>query len=262
MLERNRIVCADAAQWLQTLPEACIDMALTSPPYDSLRTYNGYVFDFEAIAAGLYRCLKPGGVLVWIVGDATIDGCETLTSMRQALHFVDVAGFNMHDTMIYEVAGTGAKGSHRSYWQAFEYMFVLSKGAIKTVHRLADVKNLRAGSNRGPGAKTVSVGTRLGWYQVREFGIRTNVWRYHAGNNGDDQTEHPAPFPEKLARDHIVSWSNAGDLVLDPFMGSGTTAIVARRLGRDYIGCDISPEYVALAEKRLAKPYTKQMFLD
>lgn len=251
----DSIHCGDCVLLMRALPEACIDLTVTSPPYDNLRTYNGYVFDFESIARQLYRVTKPGGVVVWVVGDATVDGSESLTSFKQAIYFVDGCGFNLHDTMIYHVMGTGAKGSRLSYWQAFEFMFVFSKGRPNVINLLRDKKNLRAGVLCTTGGKQRATGTRQHPDKgtvVSGFGIRENVWQVHAGNNGDDPTIHPAVFPEGLAADHIVSWSNPGDVVLDPMCGSGTTLKMARTLERRYLGFDISDEYCELARRRLA----------
>lgn len=247
------LICGECAEVMSRIPADSIDLTVTSPPYDNLRTYNGYVFDFPSIAAQLYRLTKPGGVVVWVVGDATINGSETGTSFRQALHFMEL-GFNLHDTMIYRVPGTGAKGSNLCYWQVFEYMFVFSKGSPKAVNRLKDKKNKRAGSVSISGAKQNRTGTRL--HQdtgttVQEYGYRDNVWDILPGNNGNDQTDHPAPFPEALARDHILSWSNKGDTVLDPMCGSGTTGKMAVMNERNFIGIDISAEYIAIASKRI-----------
>lgn len=255
----NSVVCTDALTLLRGLPDESVDLVVTSPPYDNLRAYNGYSFDFEPIAQESYRVLKQGGVQVWVVGDSVVNGSETLTSMRQALYFVDECGFRMHDTMIYEALGTGAKGSCYAYWQAFEYMFVLSKGQTSTVNRMADVKNWHNG--QASLGRYREGGNSEKPHVVREFGIRTNIWRYAVGfANTSDKTGHPAPFPEKLARDHILTWSNPGDLVLDYFSGSGTTLKMARNNNRRYLGCDISAEYVELTERRLAQPFTPRMF--
>jgi DNA modification methylase len=247
----DTIICGDNATVLMSFPDACIDLTVTSPPYDNLRTYNGYTWNFESLARQLYRVTKPGGVAVWVVSDSTIDGGETLTSFNQALYFKSI-GFNV-ETMVYEVAGTGAKGSNYYYWQSFEFMFVLSKGQPKTHNLLRDKKNLKAGIRHDSSPKNDAIGTRKNrkGIVIQEFGIRGNVWRYHAGENGDDKTDHPAPFPNALARDHILSWSNPGDIVLDPFIGSGTTAKMAKETGRHWIGIDISEEYCRLAEKRV-----------
>jgi DNA modification methylase len=238
----------DCLEIMRGFNDGCIDLTVTSPPYDNLRAYRGYTFDFEPIARELYRVTKPGGVVVWVVGDATINGSETGTSFRQALYFKEI-GFNLHDTMIYEVAGTGAKGSHSAYWQTFEYMFVFCKGTIKTVNRIADHKNTFLGG----GGRFRENGGKEKRHESPPVGIRSNIWRYHAGNNGDDFTNHPAPFPEDLARDHILSWSNPGDTVLDCFLGSGTTGKMAVKYQRNFIGIEIAPEYLEIARKRIAQ---------
>lgn len=238
------------------LPPESIDLTVTSPPYDKLRTYNGFVFDFETIARELFRITKQGGVVVWVVGDGTVKGSETGTSFKQALFFKDI-GFNLHDTMIYEKAGTGAHGSRLAYWQAFEFMFVFSKGRPKTINLIADHPNKWAGASttaqrrkvNGDKAKKVK---RV----IPEMSIRTNVWRLFQGathNRDSIDWHHPAVFPAQLAADHIASWSNPGDIVLDPFLGSGTTAIAAIKAGRRYLGFDSSAEYVALANKRIGE---------
>jgi DNA modification methylase len=245
-----KLYCGDSAQVLQSFESDSVDLTVTSPPYDNLRTYDNYTgFDFETIAQQLYRVTKPGGVVVWVVGDATVNGSETGTSFRQALYFMGL-GFNC-ETMIYEIMGTGAKGSNDYYWQSFEFMFVLSKGKIKTSNRLSDKKNKKAGSY-GMG-RNDSDGNRKQEpnHLIKEFGIRSNVWEYHAGNNGEDTTAHPAPFPEALARDHILSWSNPGDLVLDPFLGSGTSGKMAIKYQRRFVGIEISQKYLDIAERRI-----------
>ena len=253
MLELNKIHCGDNCDLLGQLPRECIDLVVTSPPYDDLRTYGGHSWDFFGVAWQLKRVLKPGGVIVWVVADATKDGSETGTSMEQALHFKRL-GLNLHDTMIYKQAGTGAKGSNLAYWQAWEYMLVVSKGRPKTVNRLADRANAKAGkvAASGNSRKVAEVGTRAerGRRIVPEFSVRQNVWEFPAHDG--ERTNHPAPFHIALARDHIATWSNPGDVVLDPFSGSGTTAKAAKELGRMFIGLEISPEYCEIAERRVA----------
>lgn len=252
----DQIICGDNATVLRGLPEACVDLTVTSPPYDNLRTYNGYTWDFEALARELYRVTKPGGVVVWVVGDATVDGSETLTSFKQALFFRE-CGFNV-ETMIYQKDGTGATGGNKFYLQVTEYMFVLSRGIIKTSNLLRDRKNVKKpGTVNWIQGKRLKDGTPKGkrkWDMV-EYGIRFNIWKYSVGKGSaysDDYVrEHPAVFPEVLARDHILSWSNPGNLVLDPFVGSGTTAKMAKETGRHWLGIDISEEYCRLAERRV-----------
>lgn len=251
----DTIVCADALDFLRTLPDESIDMILTSPPYDNLRAYKGYSWDFEGIAAQMYRVLKIGGVAVWVVGDATINGCETLTGMRHAIHFVDVNGFKLDDTMIYKKAGTTPQLPVRRYSQDFEYMFVLGKGGIKTRNILTTLGNGQS--------KMRTRRQRDGHLDIKFNGggdvPLSNIWELGRGwmvSTPDKEAyEHPAMFPEELARRHILTWSNPGDVVLDFFVGSGTTAKMARNTGRHYLGCDIAPEYVALCHERLRQPF-------
>jgi len=248
----NKIVCGDNVATMATFPAESIDLVVTSPPYDNLRTYGGHSWDFEGVAQELWRVIKPGGVVVWVVADATVNGSETGTSFRQALRFMEI-GFRLHDTMIYQKKGVGACGSNLAYWQQWEYMFVLSRDKPIAVNRIADIKNVTAGTTRQPSPKTEAVGSRtVRHLTIAELGIRTNVWQYDSGMaDRSDSTDHPAPFPESLARDHILSWSNEGDIVLDPFSGSGTTAKMAKHNGRRYIGIEINQEYCEIAAKRL-----------
>jgi site-specific DNA-methyltransferase (adenine-specific) len=248
----NEIICGDNVEIMKKMKDECIDLVVTSPPYDNLRNYNGYSFDFEAVAQELYRVVKKGGVVVWVVGDATIKGSESGTSFKQALHFKEI-GFNLHDTMIYQKNGTGACGSNKCYWQTFEYMFVLTKGKINTVNRLDNGKPRSKGGRKA--GRLMKDGVQK--YETRssaegKMQIRNNIWMYNVGGaSGDDKVKHPAKFPEQLAEDHILSWSNEGDIVLDPFVGSGTTCKMAKINNRKYIGIDISEEYCELAKERL-----------
>jgi len=248
----NQIICGDNVETLRTLPDACVDLTVTSPPYDNLRTYGGHTWDFEGLAQQLWRVTKPGGVVVWVVNDATVDGSETGTSFRQALRFMEI-GFRLHDTMIF--ARQSAKPPGPRYWQNFEYMFVLAKGQPVSVNHLRDRKNAyRKGGGDAKRQRDGSIikGNR-GGIALDEYGIRENIWRYACGGGlqGDIVGNHPATFPEALARDHILSWSNEGDLVLDPFSGSGTTAKMAKLMGRQYLGIEINPEYCEIAAERL-----------
>lgn len=246
-----RLMLGDCLERMREIRDGSVDLTVTSPPYDSLRKYNGYSFDFEAVARELFRVTKPGGVVVWVVGDATVKGSETGTSFRQALYFKNI-GFNLHDTMIYQKAGTGACGSRLSYWQGYEFMFVLSKGTPTTINLIADQRNSRAGETCTKGRIAANGNDKdLRRRVVPTTSVRTNVWRYQVGNNGDDKVPHPAKFPERLAADHIASWSNPGCVVLDPFMGSGTTGKMAILAGRRFIGIEISDQYLDIAQRRI-----------
>lgn len=254
-----------AEHLLAMLPDASVDMILTSPPYDNLRTYKGFAWNFEFIAHQSYRVLKQGGVLVWVVGDATIDGSETLSSFRQALYFKDVIGFKMHDTMIYEKDGLPFPDTSR-YYQVAEYMFVLSKGLPKTTNLIRDTAR-HAGCNTSSSQRNEDGSiSKMKYKMGHDTRVLGNIWRFGTGwmktTSDRDAFEHPAMFPEKLAERHILTWSNPGDVVLDYFMGSGTTAKMARNNLRRFIGCDIAAEYVELARKRLEKPYTVPMFAE
>ncbi len=251
----NQIIPGDCLEVMSRFETSAIDMVLTSPPYDNLRDYQGYVFQFEAIAKELYRVLKEGGVVVWVVGDATIEGSETGTSFKQALFFKEV-GFNLHDTMIFKKRNPIPQIYRRRYNNEFEYMFVFSKGPVAT-HNPLMVDCLHAGLElNGTTYKNYSKNDQKRAKlakPVKNQKIKGNIWEYVVGKNLEDQEAkgHPAPFPCELARDHISSWSTAGELVFDPMCGSGTTCKVAQQLGRNFIGIDISQEYCEIARNRL-----------
>lgn len=247
----GRIVCGDNVEVLSGFPDACIDLVVTSPPYDDLRTYGGHSWNFEAVARELTRVLKPGGVIVWVVADATVNGSETLTSMRQAIHFKDVCGLCV-ETMVWEKNGTSARGSNNLYIQGWEYMVIATKGQPTRGTLICDSRNKYAGcvtktykynkdGTRGNGVSRT----------IPELCRRTNVWRLGGGDR--DDVGHPAAFPIRLAADHIVSWSNPSDVVLDPFAGSGTTCKAAKELNRQWCGIEINPEYVKIAKARLSQ---------
>ena len=242
----------DCLETMKLIPDESIDLTVTSPPYDNLRSYNGNNAQWgdhvwKQVLADLYRLTKQGGVVVWVVSDATIKGSETGTSFKQALHAIE-CGFNLHDTMIWVKDGGGAVGSNKCYTQNFEYMFVLSKGKIGTVNLIYDKPNASFGKDKS------GVGRRLknGEHKIekrkqsREFSRRNNYW-YIAPQKG----EHPAVFPESLANDHIASWSNEGDVVFDPFMGSGTTGKMAALNNRSFIGIELDNNYFNIGVNRI-----------
>lgn len=256
----NKVINAYSNDLLYQLPEKSVDLVVTSPPYDDLRDYEKSViwnFDvFKIIAQGLFRVIKDGGILIWVVGDKTEKGNKSLTSFKQALYFQEV-GFNMYDVIIYEKAGSGPPHPNR-YFNAFEYMFVLSKGKPKTINLLCDRQNKWAGySTYGNVTRREQNGslTNKGKKVVNKFSVRTNVWRYVNGRGFSTKDkiayEHPAIFPEKLVEDHILSWSNEGDIVLDPFGGSGTTGKIAKMLNRKWILIEAVAEYCEIAEQRI-----------
>lgn len=249
--EINKNYNENCLNTMERIPECFIDLTITSPPYDKLRDYKGYSFPFEDIAKELYRITKQGGVVVWVVGDATIKGNETGTSFKQALFFKQI-GFNLHDTMIYLKNQLAFPDSIR-YYNAFEYMFIFSKGKPNTFNPIKDRKNVSVGRNvngcereRDGSLKRKPCAGNI----IKAYGVRWNYWLMYNQTRGD-HTKHPATFPEQLANDHILSWSNPKDLVYDPFMGSGTTAKMAILNGRNWIGSEMSPEYCKIIENRI-----------
>lgn len=242
----------DSAEVLKRLQADSVDLTVTSPPYDNLRQYNGFAFDFETVAKEIYRVTKTGGVVVWVVNDATVNGSETGTSFKQALFFMQ-CGFRLHDTMIYAKKNPIPQ-NHNRYEQVFEYMFVFAKGKPTTFNPLVeesknagkvfdwgnrktnmDVNQCRR--HRGTELRTVNATKRKG-----------NIFYYSIGGG---KTGHPAVFPEQLAKDHILSWSNEGNTVLDPFMGSGTTALAAMQTCRKCVGVEISTQYCEIVTRRV-----------
>jgi len=237
-----------------------INLTVTSPPYDNLRTYNGYSFDFESIAKELYRVTKDGGVVVWIVGDATIKGSETGTSFKQALYFKE-CGFNLHDTMIYRKNSYPFPPSNR-YYQQFEYMFILSKGKPITFNGLRQETKWRKKSKEISTTRQKDGSTKEMKYEKGKADrLKDNVWDINTGYMRSTKDKiaysHSAIFPEQLSNDHILSWSNEGDLVYDCFMGSGTTAKMAILNNRNWIGSEMSSEYCDIAEKRIKETQQK-----
>lgn len=251
-MESNVIYCGDCVEIMKTMPENVIDLTVTSPPYDELRDYNGYHFNFEAIAESIFRVTKKGGIAVWVVGDKIKNGNRSLTSFKQALFFQSV-GFNVHDVMIYEKRNTPFMRSN-AYTNCFEFMFVFSKGSPNTFNPLK-TKTARQGYEMMPFNKGPDAVNRKTLGELKPEKTKTNIWQYATGLGGTTSDriafKHPAVFPEKLAEDHILSWTNEGDIVFDPMCGSGTTCKMASKNKRLYIGCDISREYVDLTEKRL-----------
>lgn len=253
----------DCVDVMKHLPDGSVDLTVTSPPYDNLRTYNGFSWDFENTAKELFRITKDGGVVVWVVGDATTNGSETGTSFRQALYFME-CGFNLHDTMIYDKGNCPFPDKTR-YYNVFEYMFVFSKGKPKAFNPICDRKNKCGGEKiqsttlRQPDGslKKTSAEIHKTGRKIKEYGSRFNIWRISPGKGkstlDDYAFAHPAIFPEQIANDHIISWSNPGDTVLDCFMGSGTTGKMAVLNNRKFIGIEIDEGYFDIAVRRIAE---------
>lgn len=247
---KNKIYFEDCLKTMRSMPDNFIDLVVTSPPYDNLRVYNGYSFDLQNIIKELYRVICPGGVVVWIIGDATIKGSESGTSFRQALEFMN-NGFRLHDTMIWRKTNPMPKVKTKRYFDCFEYMFVFSKGQPKTFNALTQ-KTKFGGQVYSSTVKKITTGKERvnKTFVLQNERYKDNIWESPVAQN---KTAHPAVFPEQLVSDHIVSWSNENDVVYDPFLGSGTTALAALKLNRAFIGSEISLEYANLAKQRIEK---------
>ena len=252
-----KLIQGDCLEEMKKFDADCIDLTVTSPPYDNLRTYNGNneLWNeqvWKDIIQELYRVTKEGGVVVWVVGDATIKGSETGTSFKQALYFKEI-GFNLHDTMIYHKVNP-MPIKHNRYMPCFEYMFVLSNGKPKCFNPIYE-KTQATGKEKYTGTQQENGKfTAYGKLRNKER-IKYNLWSVKVGSNQTTKDkiafEHPATFPEKLAEDHIISWSNEGDTILDPMMGSGTTGKMAKQLNRNFIGIELDNEYFEIAKKRI-----------
>jgi len=249
----RQIHVADCVEFMaHKMRPGTVSLTVTSPPYDNLRNYQGYRFPFEDIAKQLFRVTKKGGVVVWVVGDKVVKGDRTMTSFKQALHFQSV-GFQVHDVMIYQKKNTPFMRSN-AYTNCYEFMFVMSKGAPATFNplKVGTVRNGHEMLVHNKGADGVNKKT-LG--ELKKEKTRTNIWQYAVGFGGTTADkiafDHPAVFPEQLAKDHILSWTNPDELVFDPMCGSGTTCKMAMLTGRNWVGIDIAEEYVKIARQRI-----------
>jgi len=258
MIDINKNYNESNLETMAKMPDCFVDLTVTSPPYDGLRTYNGYSFPFEDIARELFRITKDGGVVVWVVDDATVKGSETLTSFKQALYFKEI-GFNVHDTMIYQTNKPPMNDNR--YQKDFEYMFVFSKGKPKTFNPIM-VETLAKGVlNKGGNRKVNGEKIKRGIEnRTGETKVKGNIWYLpRSSKSGDEYSrKHPATYPEQLANDHIISWSNENDLVYDPFMGSGTTAKMCILNNRNWIGSEMSSEYCNIIEERIKKAWEEK----
>jgi DNA modification methylase len=247
----------DCLDVMQSIASQSVDLVVTSPPYDEMREYNKFsewsFSIFEKIANELTRVLKDGATIVWIVADQTKNGSESCSSFKQAIYFKEMCCLNLHDTMIWQNPGFTAVGSLKTrYASVFEYMFIFTKGKIKTFNPIKDKPNITHG-------REIKGTTRLANGDIipksstgkitSEFGQRYNVWQNTHEINRN--IKHPAPFPVNLIEDHIKSWSNSYDLILDPFLGSGTTGVACQNTNRHFIGIENDKTYFDAAYQRI-----------
>lgn len=243
----------DAEMALSNMEADSVDLVVTSPPYDNLRKYNGHgdswnQSKFESIAKKLYRVLKPGGVIVWVVNDKTENGSKTGTAFRQALFFMGL-GLNLNDTMIWEKTNPMPQVKQPRYSQVFEYMFVFSKGKPETFNPImvpckcaGDIYDSTCKNMGGENGRTHKT------FNINNEKVDSNIWKIAVAQN---KTGHPAVFPLEIPLRHIRTWSNEGDIILDSFMGSGTTGIAAVELGRSFVGIEIDEGYYEMAVNRI-----------
>lgn len=257
-IELDNIYNMDCLEGMRAIPDGSIDCIVTSPPYDTMRLYGGvaegWTFEkFKAIAAELARVLKDGGAMVWVVGDETLNHSESGNSFRQALHFMDI-GLKLQDTMIFQKKNPFPGFRPTVYQQAFEYMFVLTKGVLTTFNPITVETQSRPTTYNKVNKWARESGkwnTKRRVEITKSYKNHSNIWEYAVGGKrGSDF--HPAVFPLQLAVDMIYSYSNEGDKVLDPFMGSGTTAIAAIREKRHFIGFELNKEYFEKTQQRIS----------
>lgn len=117
MININTIYNEDCLATMRKMPDNYVDLTVTSPPYDNMRKYDNFSFDFHSVAQELYRITQQGGVVVWVVGDQTKNGSESGTSFKQALYFKETVGFKLYDTMIYRKSNPTPL-NHKGYAQA------------------------------------------------------------------------------------------------------------------------------------------------
>jgi len=250
----NQILCGDCSVLMKRIPNDSVDLILTSPPYDDLRNYKGYCFDFHAVSCEILRIIKPTGVVVWVIGDRVVKGNRTLTSFKQALAFQDI-GFKMHDVMIYRKRNTPFMRSN-AYTPCYEFMFVLTKDSVGTFNPLMTASKRHGREKLTVNKKADGINKKV-YGELKDEKVLTNVWEYAVGLGGSTRDriafKHPAIFPEKLAEDHILSWTNENDIVLDPMCGSGTSCKMAKLSKRNFIGMDISEEYCRIAQERVSE---------
>jgi site-specific DNA-methyltransferase (adenine-specific) len=220
------------------------------------RTYNGNndlwgEHVWKAVIQDLHRVTKDGGVVVWVVGDATIKGSETGTSFKQAL-WAKECGFALHDTMIYKKQNP-LPNTQKRYYQSFEYMFVFSKGAPKTFNPIMVESKYGGQENFGQRTTYNKNGSRKesGKRIINKYKKIENIFTYFVGSGGGNNKSHPASFPYQLAHDHIISWSNPGDVILDCFAGSFTTGAACLNTGRSFIGIEREKAYFSIGQKRI-----------
>ena len=256
----NKIICDDNVKFLSTLPENCIDMVVTSPPYDNLRDYNGFQLDLSGVGEQLFRVLKPGGIVAVIIQDSTQDGRKTLTSFRMIVNWCDTIGFGLFENCIYSRQGVEGAWWKKRFRVDHEYIPLFIKGKRPAYFNKEELKiPSKHGGKTMTGAATRNKdGTQQKSRSVyiNPMKCRGTIWNYpQCGDGSKLKHLHPATFPNLLPYDLIQCFCPENGIVLDPFNGSGTTCVAAKSLNRQYIGVDCSQEYCDIAEKRIQQEF-------
>lgn len=251
-----RLLTGDACEILPTIRESSVDLTVFSPPYDGLRDYKGKPsFDMAVLGREILRVTKEGGVCCMVIQDATKNGAKSLTSFRTACLFADL-GWRLFECCIYSRAGVPGAWWTKRFRVDHEYIFIFTRG--DGLPRRFDktslmVESKYAGITAG-GTKRTTKGDFVAIKKtvISPLKCRGTIWHYAASNTERNKTksEHPATYPDSLARDIISCFSKEGDLVLDPMMGSGTTGIASVNMGRRFLGIEISVQYMEIAKRR------------
>jgi len=263
----NKIICADNVSLLKTLPDECIDLVVTSPPYDELRDYNGYILDLHGLGEQLLRVLKDGGICVMVIQDSTKDFAKSLTSFRTIVDWCDNIGFRLFECNIYNRQGTEGAWWKQRFRVDHEYMPIFLKGKRP---QYFDKENLKIPSKHANKVMTgANIRTKNGKTGSRKVKINPTkcpgtvmTFGNTCGGESKLKSKHPAVFPNMLAYDMIECFCPPDGIVLDPFNGSGTTTLAAKSLGRNYIGIDVSDEYNKIAELRLETEIIKRKSIE
>jgi site-specific DNA-methyltransferase (adenine-specific) len=261
-LPLNKIICGDAVEELKKIPNNSIDILVTSPPYDGIRKYNGFNYDLHATGKEIYRVLKDGGVAIMVIQDQTKNFGKTLTSFRTIVDWVDNIGFKLFETVIYRKYGAEGAWWNKRFRVDHEYMPIFLKGERPQYFNKDPLKipSKHGGKTMTGGGTRLTNGIRIPTraITINPMKCRGTIWEYMTAGDGTRlKHKHPATFPDKLPYDFIQCFCPPNGVVLDPFIGSGTTALAAIELDRNYIGIDISKEYCDLARRRIKEEGAK-----
>ena len=242
----NVILTGDARE--NPSPDNCVQLVVTSPPYNASKAYDDdltldeYLKLLHDVFAECYRVLSPGGRMVVNVANLGRKPYIPLSTYINSM-MIEL-GFLMRGEIIWDKsASAGSSCAWGSFQSAsnpclrdiHEYLLVFSKG---------DYKLPRSKKERAEG--------RIDTIEKRDFIEQTkSIWRF--ATERASRVNHPAPFPVELPRRCIEMYTFAGDVVFDPFNGSGTTCVAAKQSGRVFVGMDLSEEYCAIADERIMK---------